>query len=225
MSITVTANATQQVYCVQSNSSVSTLGFDTVLAYAKELVRRISQLRPTTSRIAIDEASRGSVELYAQYQQLMAQYAQLGDQTTWFDERTPAPVRQILERYRLSGRQLRVYYGSSDGRDWLNEVDTVGKVGRSMGPMKAPLLIEGRADYGSALLTHCIVRLRDAKSGEELYRRKDYHQPAMRIAESFWGEDPAYTHAVEVQDRNGEWAVHAQFTSAEAMKRWMEFIK
>lgn len=99
-----------------------------------------------------------------------------------FDPGTPEAVRRILERYRKSGDTLRIVLGDPEtGRDWHEENDVVGTVGRSMGPMKIPLLIEKGERGGPAMLTRCIVRIIDWDSQRELYVHPQYQLPALAI--------------------------------------------
>src|SRR5437899_9975118 len=86
---------------------------------------------------------------------------------TSFDERTPDEVIRVLENARLNRTRLHVSLGETDndrgqlGRDWLEEFETHGYIGRSMGPVKVPLLIANRRSTGGgAILDHCIIRIR-----------------------------------------------------------------
>lgn len=98
---------------------------------------------------------------------------------THFHPDTPEIVRRVLEAARTRGTRIRVHYGSmKTGRDWMDEYDVAGKVGRSMGPQKVPIFIHNsRSMGGPAILTSCIVRVRYAnkKEGGDLYRHPKYH--------------------------------------------------
>lgn len=77
---------------------------------------------------------------------------------------------------------LRLFYGDPEtGRDWMEEADVIGEVGRSTGAHKIPLLIEPGEDGGPGILTKNVVRLMGAESGKELYRHPKYHLPEMEI--------------------------------------------
>lgn len=94
---------------------------------------------------------------------------------TSYDARTIPEVIRILEACRQDRTRIRVHYGDVvTGKDWI---DVTGKVGRSMGPIKVPLLIHNcRSLGGGALLDHCIVRIVTSKGKRELYRHPLYHQ-------------------------------------------------
>ncbi len=72
---------------------------------------------------------------------------------TSYAEHTPDAVIRALEGAHQSGRRIRIRIGFTErhedvlsgkakvGRDWLDEFESEGTVGRSMGPQRVPLLI------------------------------------------------------------------------------------
>ncbi|MFH1740063.1 MAG: hypothetical protein ABIH23_13720, partial [bacterium] len=67
-------------------------------------------------------------------------YHQL-DNGTCYSVLAPVGVVEILEKYRDRSTRIRVFYGDTiTGRDWMEENDTMGIVGRSSGQIKVPLL-------------------------------------------------------------------------------------
>ena len=102
---------------------------------------------------------------------------------TSFDERTPDEVIRVLESARQNRTRLHISLGdTASGRDWLEEFETHGYVGRSMGPVKVPLLVANtRSLGGGAILDHCIVRIRESAGGRVLYRHPDYHHGTLEI--------------------------------------------
>ena len=99
----------------------------------------------------------------------MTQY-QIVNGTSYHVE-TPAAVVQVLERARQNRTRIHVSFGDvATGLDWLEEWDINGYVGRSMGPVKVPLLVANRRSTGGgAILDHCIVRIRESAGGRILY--------------------------------------------------------
>gem|GEM_PF-734486 len=79
---------------------------------------------------------------------------------TCYHADTPEPVVEHLESIRQNQRKVRLFYGNPQtGQSWLDEHDVIGRIGRSTGSIKVPLLIESGEIGGSALLDHCIIRI------------------------------------------------------------------
>lgn len=109
---------------------------------------------------------------------------------TWYSQKTPDDVIRVIEQARKSQTRIIIrlgYMTQADadaaglggvvGRDWLEENDCTGRVGRSMGPVKAPLMIVKPSDRGGGCIgTDHIVRI-VTTLGQELYRHPQYHRP------------------------------------------------
>lgn len=106
--------------------------------------------------------------------------------TTYKDE-TPEDVIRVLERARMARFRIRVDYGDTEtGESWGESFDTTGYVGRSMGPVKIPILVHNaRSMGGGGILDHCIVRIEYAnkRDGGVLYEHPTYIEAAgLRVA-------------------------------------------
>lgn len=138
---------------------------------------------------------------------------------------TPNEVIRVLEYTRLNRTRLHISLGETEGpnagRDWLEEFETHGYVGRSMGPVKVPLLIANRRSTGGgAILDHCIVRIRESAGGRVLYQHPGYHHGNLEIrrkAEPLTLQDNRVL-TVDVL-RDGE--PHAAFENVEKARRWV----
>lgn len=94
---------------------------------------------------------------------------------TFYDGRTSDDVIRILERCRRNETLVRIDFGDTEtGHSWSEEFDVVGHIGRSMGPMKVPLLVGPDEHGGPHMLDHCIVAITYVESGHTAYRHATY---------------------------------------------------
>lgn len=215
----VALNEDQKLFVLSTGAGTSCIGFEVVFELALELAQRVM-----AKGLRVVLPSRGEIGTlwqYAQYQTLLGQYATTNDNQTWFDGRTPIQVQKALEQLRLSGKKARIFLGDTKtGRDWMDEFDTIGTIGRSMGPMKTPLIGEGHA-----VLTHCIVKLVNTATGEVVYQHPKYHLPKIELVEApDYEKSSGYTHSVLVADAEGEMQCHGNFKSSTAAQAWINFI-
>lgn len=233
----IALNQESRLFVISTGNSTSCLGFSVVFEQARELMARIARIskqvgQPPSPLVSLEkllpvkEEEVGTLAQYEQYSTLLSMYRQMGDKETWFDARTPKEVRRVLERYRKSEGMLRVYTGCADtGRDGLAEFGTIGRIGRSMGPMMVPLLVEEGEYGGAALLTDSIVRLQDCTTGLDVYRHKQYHVPPMEVEVApSYDQALGYTHVVKVCESDNEWQVYARFHSHAKACHWVAFM-
>ena len=127
------------------------------------------------------------------------------DGTSW-DARTSDEVIDVLEKARRNHTRLHLSSGYTEyhaanwekaagsllmkeplgakvlGRDWLEENNTCGYIGRSTGSIKIPLLINNKRSIGGpGLLDHCIVRIRTTRGGRVLWQHPNYHHGKITI--------------------------------------------
>lgn len=82
---------------------------------------------------------------------------------TFYDPETPDEVCQVLERARERRQRLAIAYREESQPEF-------GRVGRSTGPVKAPLLIHNSRSLGGGVIcTRIIVEIRDSATKELLY--------------------------------------------------------
>ncbi|MGE3408665.1 MAG: hypothetical protein AB7I37_17735 [Pirellulales bacterium] len=145
---------------------------------------------------------------------------------TSYDARTPEEVIRVLESARLNRTRLHISLGETDnergklGQDWLEEFETHGYVGRSMGPVKVPILLSNsRSIGGGAILDHCVVRIRASAGGRVLWQHPQYHFGVLEIrhkAEPVELPDGRVLTVDVLQDG----AIHASFETVEKARRW-----
>lgn len=220
----ITLNTEQQLFVISSGNSCSCLGFKVVYEQACELARRLG--KAGKALLQPEESDIGTMSQYEQYRSMLSDYCRINDNKTWFDGRTPAKVQKVLDNYRKSGEKVRIFYGDLvTGRDWMDEYDMIGRVGRSMGPMKSPLLIAPGECGGPAMLTSCIVRIIDIESGIEVYRHASYHTPKMALVPAAdYDQVAGYSHSVQVESKTGHMETHANFKSQGEAAHWLAFM-
>lgn len=106
---------------------------------------------------------------------------------TYYHPDTNNEMVILLERLRLAGARVRFHWGDAEtGLDWGDIYDVAGTIGRSMGPIKIPILIHSRRSMGGGpLLDHCIVRIAYTKKrGGKIYEHPQYHTKAVPAAEN-----------------------------------------
>lgn len=226
----VTLNKNEKLFVISTGNSVSCLGFDVVYQQALELCRRLKAharyILSDSPIFSLKEEEKGTLVQYEQHNALLAEYNQLGDTHTWFDARTPDIVQKVLETARKSQETMRIFCGDvTTGRDWMDEYDTIGRIGRSIGAMKSPLLIPKDDVGGPAILTHCIVRIVNVATGKEVYRHPTYHTPKMAVVNAAsYDVIAGHTHSVTVENIDGVPEMYANFKSYEKAAHWVAFM-
>ena len=140
---------------------------------------------------------------------------------TYYDFRTPDAVVELLETCRKIRLTVILSYGNSEtGKQWLEENDIVGRIGRSTGPIKSPLLVKNGSNGGNAILTHCMVRVRDKKTCGVLWSHKDWHLPKFhwRLTED---AEVARRCPLEVV---ADGVIVARFKDLKSAKKWSTII-
>lgn len=144
---------------------------------------------------------------------------------TAYHAETPPAVVAAIEGVRASGQRIRLHYGDPDtGRDWMEEFDVTGRVGRSGGSIRVPLLLYSARSTGApSVLDHCIVRIRPSRGGgHDLYRHPKYHVVEGPVAV----RRTRKVHRLP-DGRQLRWAVtvsgdeHARFETEAKARRWI----
>ena len=213
----VTVNNEQRLYVIPSGSGYSCLGFDNCLSQATVMRDRMG--------LTTELAAPGDLKLYEQYRELLGQYGKHpASQETWFDPGTDEAVKATLRYSIRADVRLRLFYGDPDtGRDWCEEYDVMGTIGRSTGVMKVPLLIHNRRSMGGgAILTANILRIISIKSRRELYRHPKYQMPEFEIVpETETGLIEKGYHFIVKRDSDNV----ARFQNEEKAQNFIKFMR
>lgn len=215
----ITINQEQQLFVIPAGGGYSCRGFRSLFT---ELVAILARLGLSDPRA--DESRIGTLEQYEAYNDAIRQVAVRGGfGFTWFHADTPKRVRDVLENARKSGERLRLFFGDTEtGRDWLEECDVMGRIGRSGGLMKVPLLLTGDESGGGAILDHCIVRIQRVTDGKVLYEHERYQAPTLAIRGikgTLEGTSKRYRFEVLRDDE-----VQARFTGMDGAAAYVAFM-
>ncbi len=135
---------------------------------------------------------------------------------TCYHADTPEPVVEVLETVRLNQRKVRLYYGNTQtGQSWFEENDEIGRIGRSTGPIKVPLLIEPGEIGGPALLDHCVIRIDSPRTvlyQHEQFRTGDFKLVCGKVERAPW--EVFIDHAVQ-----------ARFQDKRQAQRYIDFMQ
>lgn len=185
----VTLNLEQRLYVIACGDGFSCLGFDNARDHAGLIASRLEQ-----PALAFAPGDHGAPSGYDKYRAAIDAWSRSRlTRQTYFEPGTDPKAARALEACRREQSTVRLVLGdTASGRCWLGEYDVVGRIGRSTGALKVPLLIEPGADGGGAILTSCLLRLIDWKSGRDLYRHAAYRVPELTIQRSAEYPDPSW---------------------------------
>jgi hypothetical protein len=216
MSNGITVNAAQSLFVIPCGDGHTCFGFENARKHAEQIATALnrSDLMPTPEVF-------GTLAGYALYEQAVRAFASsVLSAKTYFDPGTDPLVQRVLERYRESVKRVRVFFGDPEtGRDWCEEWDVVGTIGRSGGTMKSPLLVPHGENIGPAISTSKVLRVMDVGTNKEVYRHPMYKVPALEIEPLDDPELPKYKWA---GFRDGE--LIARFYSNYQAAEWKEFM-
>ena len=136
------------------------------------------------------------------------------------NEKTPSRVATLLNNLSMSKQRIRLVYGDTNtGKDWLEEYDVIGTIGRSTGTKQVPLLIKNsRSTGGGAILDHCILKIVDVKSKRVLYQHEKYVAPKFTIKHGT-SVGHGYNYAVLCNN-----IVQANFKTEKQAKNYIDFM-
>ena len=198
----VTLNREQRLYVIADGGGFSCLGFDNARGHADQIARRLRQ-----PDLAFTAEEHDTLAGYRKYQAATRAWGQSAlTHDTYFDPGTHPDVIKVLEACRKTRRQVRLIYGDTrNGQTWFDEFDVVGRIGRSTGWLKVPLLIEAGEAGGGAILTACLLCIIDWQSGAALYTHPSYQVPDLRLVPTGDGSHPwGVEHQRNELDRFGD---------------------
>jgi hypothetical protein len=119
--------------------------------------------------------------------------------------------------------RVRIWYGDRDsGRSWNEEYDVVGRIGRTMGVIKIPILVYNSRCYGGpAISVGSIIRIDDIEDKRTLWKVSNFHVELMEIKKT---DNKDYPYSVMQNKDDGTIQNIASFKAEEQAKRWIDFM-
>lgn len=119
--------------------------------------------------------------------------------------------------------RVRIWYGDRDsGRSWNEEYDVVGRIGKTMGVIKIPILVYNSRSYGGpSILVGSIIRIDDIEDKSTLWKVPNFHVEPMEIKIT---NDRFRPYSVMRHKDDGTTDIIANFKKEEQAKRWIDFM-
>ncbi|MDZ7855759.1 hypothetical protein [Sphaerotilus sp.] len=200
-------------YVLQHADGVSCFGFDNARDHTNQIAERLN--RPD---LHFADSDHGAESGYRKYRLAVDAWSTSPQhEHTYFDPGTHPDAQRALETCRRRGTMCRLILGDPEtGESWFDENDVVGRVGRSCGALKVPLLVPPGEDGGPAILTACLLAVIDWKSGKAVFRHPLYCEPELGL---FPETDGRYRWSVRHRDKT--LARFADLTKAAAYLAFM----
>ncbi len=149
------------------------------------------------------------------------QYRTIRDWTFHWD--TTYEVAKLLCLYRQSKSEVRIFLGDkTTGLDWNEENDTTGRIGRSTGTMKIPLLIPKNDIGGPALSDDSIVKIVNVRTKEVLWQHPTYHCRKFGI---FAVSPTDRVRSKVCRKENEQWVEVATFNSTDEAEHYVAYME
>jgi hypothetical protein len=102
----------------------------------------------------------------------------------YFNGKTSDKIIDVIINAYTMKKRIRVFYGNSEtGKSWNEEYDVTGKIGRSTGSIKIPLLIHNKKSFGGgAILDSAIVGI--TYKNQFIYKHDNFHTGIFEIKNS-----------------------------------------
>ena len=136
--------------------------------------------------------------------------------------RTNDNLINTIERYIGTDKRVRVWYGDENGRAWNEEYDVTGRIGRSCGNYKIPILMSNNnSRCGGSLLVGSIIRIDDIAAKRTVYKQDNFHVEPMVIVDN--GADTYRYEVVQTRD-DGSKVEIARFNKEPSARNYIDFL-
>ena len=103
-----------------------------------------------------------------------------------FKEETSQEVCNVLSYCMETRKRVKLTYGDvKTGKSWNEDLDICGRIGKSTGEIKVPLLIHNvRSSGGGAICDDSIIKIACTETGKILYQANNYQKQEFKIVPS-----------------------------------------
>lgn len=134
---------------------------------------------------------------------------------TSYDSTTCQQVIDTLENIRQKQIRVHLSYGFVDGpragEDWFEEHEVTGRISRSMGPVKVPIIVYNRRSLGGGgIIVGRIIKIRRTDTNQILYQHLKYNYGILTTKSN--------NETIDLF-RNGK--LHANFKNQKELDRWL----
>jgi hypothetical protein len=208
-------DAERQLFVLKEGDGYSCLGFDV----ARDRTRQYAELLGESLPEPLPYATTEALKLYEEVERRFAK-SHVARTTTLYDPNTPSKLTSVLEEARRNKTRLRLFYGDREtGRDWNEENDIEGYLGRTMGSIHAPILLKTKSSSGGGIiLSACIVKVVATTTKHILWQHARYHILPFTIADAPNENSATSEWPIEVL-RAGE--VHARFKNRQNAEKYI----
>lgn len=144
------------------------------------------------------------------------------------DEQEMEKVIMALETARMTKKRVRFWYGDTDtGRSWNDEYDIIGRIGRSNGDYKEPLVIAKRNSWGGpTILTDRIIRIDEVETGRIMYKQYNFYVEPMTKVKTTYKPllDKGYLWQVNQKKDDGKVVNIANFKNEKSADNFIKFM-
>ena len=142
-----------------------------------------------------------------------------------FDNVDEALMSLIVKAWKFKFR-IRIFYGDiHTGRSWNEEYDVMGKIGRTCGNIKIPILLRRKDSCcGGALLLSSVIRIDDIEDKMTLWKLPNFHVEPMEIV--YYPDDPNDLPYNVMQTKDSGVRVNvANFRTEAQAQKWIDFME
>jgi hypothetical protein len=191
----IAINSRRRLYVIASSDGVTCFGFDNTRDHAHRIAECLR--RPDLRTTPEEEGTPAGYLKYLSAVQAWRDSPRNGE--TYFGPRCSEELASALEACRHSRSRVRLVLGDTHTGDTsFDEDGVVGRIGRSCGALKVPLLLENAQVFGSPITCDRILAVLGWETGLPLYRHVRYRPPELKLD---FGEDERCPWCVRHRDR------------------------